>query len=109
MLTTRGLSYGATYRDNDEHYEVFLDLPGVDAENLLITCEDGLLSVQGSRVYPKEIAVHKAFTVPKDISPEDISAAYTNGVLTLRMLKPSRLRKTVIPVQKEPSYIPVST
>ena len=35
-------------REDDDHFELSADLPGVDPENIAVTMEEGALTIQGS-------------------------------------------------------------
>ncbi len=83
--------------DKDNVYEIIADLPGVDKDNLTVTLEDGVLTIeattedeqseeQNGRIIRKERRSGKylrSFTLGHDVQESDIDAAFNNGVLTL--------------------------
>ena len=89
-------------------YLIELELPGLAAEDVSVTVEDGVLSVAGERrasyirdvaedddsqAQPEERKVHRAerhygkferrFRLPEDVDADAISASARNGVLSL--------------------------
>ncbi len=83
--------------DKDNVYEIVADLPGVDKENLSVTLEDGVLTIeattadesseqQDGRIIRQERRTgkyHRSFTLGHDVQESDIDAVFNNGVLTL--------------------------
>ena len=87
--------------ENDDHYVLRADLPGMRQEDVSIEFEDNVLSISGERKAEHEdrkegfYRVERAFgsfsrtlTLPKGIDPEAISAGFDNGVLEVRIPKP---------------------
>lgn len=87
--------------DHGDHFTVTADLPGFDKKDIKIGLKNGLLTVSAShkesndqkdektgkylRRERSEASYARAFNVGKDVKPEDISAKYENGVLTLTL------------------------
>jgi HSP20 family protein len=88
-----------------------MDLPGMTAEDLDIELLDGFLSVRGERRRP-EVGEGKAFAhserpfgrferrfrVPDGVDPDSILARMDNGVLSLIVPKPERLKPETIAI-----------
>lgn len=87
-------------KEKKDHYELEVDLPGYEKENIKIELSDGYLTVHASM--NKEIDdkdskyVHKeryvgecsrSFYVGEGIKEEDIKASFKNGTLTLTLPK----------------------
>lgn len=87
--------------DNGDHFTVTADLPGFDKKDIKIGMQDGVLTVSASHEENKDekdeksgkylrrerrtASYERAFRVGEDIKPEEISAKYENGVLTLNV------------------------
>jgi HSP20 family protein len=92
----------------DEQYELSLELPGVRREDVSVECTDDLLVVSGSkerkqtrgegenrqseRVYG---SFQRAFRLPEDAVRENIAARFDDGVLTISIPRdPSRRQES---------------
>ncbi len=80
----------------DSEYTISIDLPGIDRATLDIGVDDDRLTIKGERPvgdakrHQSECPHGKfvrTFTVPSSIDQSDISAAYKDGVLKLRLPK----------------------
>ncbi len=81
--------------ERNEHYEITAELPGVKKENLNITLEDGVLSIeaetrqeekqqQGDKIIRQERRYGKyrrSFNLGDSVHEEDISASFEDGIL----------------------------
>ena len=88
-----------------------MDLPGITAEDLAIELVDGYLSVRGERRRP-EVGEDKSFVhaerpfggferrvkLPDGVDPDSIMARMDNGVLSLIVPKPERLKPRSIKI-----------
>ena len=81
-------------------YEIAMELPGVAAENVDISVQDGMLVVTGEKRYERQEegksyffsereygAFQRAFRIPPDADQDAIDAEFKNGVLTVRLPK----------------------
>jgi HSP20 family protein len=88
-----------------------LDLPGLTADDVSIELVDGVLTVRGERKRPElangtsSIHSERAFgsfarriTVPKGVDADAIMASMDNGVLSLIVPKPERLKPRTIEI-----------
>merc|ERR1712124_44770 len=82
----------ATHRyelvDNNEKFELTVDVPGVKEEDIEIKLEDNLLTVQGQRMAASETSkfsskFSKTFSLDQTVDVEKFTASLTNGVLTV--------------------------
>lgn len=93
-----------------EAYEIAMELPGVEAENIDISIQDGMLVVTGQKLFEREEtgksylfserefgAFQRAFRIPPDAEAEAIDATFKNGVLMIRLPK---LRPAEAPARK---------
>ncbi|MEZ5849394.1 MAG: Hsp20/alpha crystallin family protein [Hyphomicrobiaceae bacterium] len=81
-------------------YEIAMELPGVEPENIDIAVQDGMLVVSGEKHFEHEEsgksyyfserefgAFQRAFRIPLDADAEAIDAEFKNGVLNIRLPK----------------------
>jgi HSP20 family protein len=86
--------------EKDEAIVISADLPGLHAEDVEVTVEEGVLTIRGERNL-EELAegetyhrverlygsFERTFTVPNSVATENISAQFRNGVMTLTLPK----------------------
>ncbi len=88
-------------KDKDDHFEITAELPGVAKDDIHLTLADGVLTLEAEarqedreekegklirqeRRYGK---LMRSFNLGSEVHEEDISADFTDGVLTLRAPK----------------------
>ena len=82
--------------ERKDAYLVTVELPGVEADDLEITMEDGLLTIQGERHFAHDSseqqfhrierrygAFRRSITLPAQVQAEQIEASFDNGVLQI--------------------------
>jgi HSP20 family protein len=82
--------------ERKDAYLVTVELPGVEPDDLAITLEDGLLTIQGERHSTQDAseqhfhrverrygAFRRAITLPAQVQAEQIEATVDNGVLQI--------------------------
>lgn len=87
-------------RDRADHYEIIADLPGIDKDNLSVTVENNVLTIEASaeeeseekqgRLLRRERRAGsylRTFNLGHEIREADIKASFKNGVLTLEAPK----------------------
>lgn len=87
-------------REDDSHYLLSFDLPGMSKSDVKIDLQDGVLRVYGERKDERERgkgtharmeryygAVERVMTLPTNIKPEGIEAQFENGVLHIAISK----------------------
>ncbi|KAH9771171.1 Signal transducer [Citrus sinensis] len=105
--------------EHPSHYSFVLDIPGLEASNIKVKVDNGILHISGKkkkgqsaeneggvkaiRIERRRARYMRKFTLPQDLSPEEVKAIYKDGVLTVTVAKKvpevSRRPKTVtIPV-----------
>jgi HSP20 family protein len=98
--TNRQMAPAADVVEDKDGYHFYFEMPGLTSESINVQVEEGRLMVTADRKRPewsKETAVHvsersygpirRAFQLPKDASPENIHAAYKDGVLDVTVQK----------------------
>ena len=99
-------------REEEDRYLLKADLPGVKAEDIDVTMEDGVLTIQGSRRSEKtdEQAGYKRyervqgsflrrFTLPETADAENISARCADGILEVVIPKMPEVKARRITVE----------
>lgn len=98
--------------ERPDSYVLRADLPGVNAEDIDISMEKGVLTIQGSRErekhedhqgYQRSERVTgrflRRFTLPETADGDDIEAVAKNGVLEIRIPKQPQLQPRKIDVK----------
>lgn len=105
----------ADIKEQDGNYVIEMELPGYKKEDLHCDLKDGYLTVSAEHTEEKEDkekgrylrkerytgSVSRSFFVGKDITEEDVSAGFTDGILTLTLPKEKE------PVQEEKKLIEI--
>jgi HSP20 family protein len=99
--------------EREEDFVAKMDLPGLRPEDINVEMEDGRLVVRGERKQEerseKENVVRmervhgsffRSFTLPRNVKPDEIEAAFTDGVLTLTIPKSEAARPRRIEVRQ---------
>jgi HSP20 family protein len=97
--------------ERKDAYLVTVELPGVKLEDLQITLEDGLLTIQGERHYAHDSskeqvhrverssgAFRRAITLPAHVMADEVEATIEDGVLRILVPKAEQAKPKRIPV-----------
>jgi HSP20 family protein len=96
-----------------DNYRISMELPGVTADDIEISMQDGTLVVRGEKRFERQQegdsyffsereygAFQRSFRLPVDANTDAVTADFTNGVLTVTIPKvgptPDRSRKISI-------------
>jgi HSP20 family protein len=87
--------------ETEEHFVLRADLPGLDAGDVKIEIEDGVLTLAGERRENREIKkdgfyrlerasghFRRSLTLPQGVDPAAIRASFDKGVLEVEIPKP---------------------
>ena len=98
--------------ERKDAYLVTVELPGVEADDLDITMEDGLLTIQGERQFTQESseqqfhrverrygAFRRSITLPAHVTAEGIEASFEDGVLQILVPKAEEAKPKRIQVR----------
>ncbi len=98
--------------ETDKGFELAADLPGLTADDVDITIEDGVLSISGerknetledkkgySRIERTFGGFKRSFTLPKGVSADEVTARVQNGQLTVSVPKPVSVLPRKVKVQ----------
>jgi len=95
-----GWTPAANLVETDDAYQVSLEIPGFDRDDLEVTVDQGVLTLSGRRTadheqegrtyHLRERATgqfSRAFSLPNSVIAEDVSASYDRGVLRVHLPK----------------------
>jgi len=98
--------------ESDKEYLVKAELPEVKKEDVKVTLEEGVLTIQGERRLEKEEKgkkIHRieraygkflrTFTVPRDVDEKKILAEFKDGVLSVHVPKAEMFKPREIEVK----------
>ena len=104
-------------KESDTSYELAIDLPGYDKDNVKISLNDGYLSIEATRESDDEQKdkegnflrrerysgqVCRSYYVGSDVKDEDIKASFKDGVLNVSVAKKAATKKV-----EEKKYITI--
>ncbi len=98
--------------ETDKEYVIKAELPEVKRDDVKITVQDGVLTIQGERKYEAEEkgkrfhriersygSFVRSFTVPDFVDEEKVGAEFRDGVLSLHLPKTEKARPRAIEVK----------
>ena len=98
--------------EDRDHYYVRAELPGIKAEDLEITLQDNRLIIRGERKIPEEVKqvnyhrreresgfFRRIISLPGPFEPGKVDAACKDGILTVTLAKPEKLKPRQIQVK----------
>jgi HSP20 family protein len=99
-------------RETDDRFELTVDLPGIDPDDVTVNYEDGMLSISGKREFSKEESgetwhrVERGFgtfarqvRLPRTADAERIEASFDRGVLAVSVPKVEAAKPRTIEVK----------
>jgi HSP20 family protein len=110
-VSNRGWLPPVDVRETEEALTLFVELPGIQREDVDITVEDRTLSVRGERKFEQDAerenyhrieraygAFTRTFTLPANVQADHVKATFADGVLTIELPKAeeSKPRKIAI-------------
>ncbi len=97
--------------ETDEGYQIKAEIPDVKKEDVKVTVEDGVLTIQGERKQEKEEKGKKyhrversygrfvrSFTLPDLVDEGKVKAEFKDGVLNLQLPKSEKVKPKAIEV-----------
>ena len=109
---TRAWAPALDISERKDAYLVTVELPGLKSEDLDITMEDGLLTIQGERQFTQESseqqfhrverrygAFRRSITLPAHVTAEGIQASFEDGVLQILVPKAEEAKPKRIQVR----------
>ncbi|HEX9637486.1 MAG TPA: Hsp20/alpha crystallin family protein [Acidobacteriota bacterium] len=111
-LPARSWSPAVDVIEEQDHYELQAELPGMSEKDFEVKVEDGMLSIHGERKFEKESknggvrrlersygSFTRSFGLPDNIDRDHIEAHYDKGVLKLVLPKSKESRSHSIQVK----------
>jgi HSP20 family protein len=99
-------------RESEDRFDVKVDLPGLNPEDVTVTFEDGMLMISGKRQFETEDKgetwhrVERGFgtfarsiRLPQTADPDKIGASFDRGVLAVTVPKSEQAKPKTIQVQ----------
>ena len=120
--TTTAWAPALDISERKDAYLVMVELPGVDVDDLEITLEDGLLTIQGERQFAHDSseqqfhrversygAFRRSITLPDHVMGDGIEATVDNGVLQILVPKMEQSTPKRIQVRPARADIPAAS
>jgi HSP20 family protein len=98
--------------ESEGEYQIKAEIPDVKKDDVKVTLEDGVLTIQGERKYEKEEKGKKyhriersygsfvrTFSLPDVIDEEKVKAEFKDGVLNLHLPKSEKAKPKAIEVK----------
>ena len=98
-------------KENDDHFTIVADIPGVAPEDIEVQMENGALTIKGERETEKTEekddykrversfgSFYRRFSLPESANPETIEAKSNNGVLEITIDKQAKTEPRKIAV-----------
>ena len=111
-LTTSDWVPAVDIKEEDERYVIHADIPGVEAKDIEVSMEDGILSIRGERKFENEEeregykrvervrgSFYRRFSLPDGADADAISAKCKDGVLEVIIPKQVKVLPKRIEVQ----------
>jgi len=99
-------------REREDAYLVEVELPGLTKDDVKITMENNILTIQGEKKHEKEEkrgdyhrtervygSFQRSFTLPSSVKNDKIEAQYKNGILTVSLPKVEEAKPKAIEVK----------
>ena len=112
LTVTDWTPLSSTFRRSDNEYLIKAELPEVKKEDVKVTVENGVLTLQGERKQEKEEKGKKfhriersygvflrTFTVPLDAEETKVAADFKDGILRVHLPKAEKPRPKAIEVK----------
>jgi HSP20 family protein len=122
QATTAAWAPALDISERKDAYLVTVELPGVEADDLQVTLEDGLLTIQGERHFAHDSseqqfhrverrygAFRRSITLPAHVMAEGIEASADNGVLQILVPKMEEATPKRIQVRPGQADLPAAS
>lgn len=91
--------------ENEEHYLMAVDLPGVKKEDIKIEMNENMLSISGERKLNSAVRTfNRRFNLPNTVDANKIEAQFEDGVLKLYIPKNTVARTRKIEIQNKGGF-----
>ena len=101
-------------KENDDHFEIEVAAPGFQKKDFKIDVQNGVLNISAETSEKEEkeeenytrkefsyASFNRAFSLPENVSEENVNAKYENGMLFLKLKKAEEkeMKKKLIPIE----------
>lgn len=110
-VSNRGWVPPVDIQETEDAYRLLAELPGLTKDDISITLENNVLRLSGERKFEKDVkkesfhriertygAFSRAFSLPQQVNPEGVQAAFENGVLTITVPKAEQAKPRKISI-----------
>src|SRR5437667_10680037 len=110
-LTTTSFAPPVDVYEDEHNIILKIEVPGIEEKDINVRIENNTLTVHGERKFEKEEkeenfrrverqygSFTRSFTLPTSVDPEQVSAHYDKGVLTIRLAKKAEAKPKQIKV-----------
>ncbi len=110
-LASRSWSPVVDLYETDQNLVLKAELPGVNAKDLEVRVEDHTRNLKGERKFENEVkksnyrrieraygTFSRSFALPGSIDPDEVTAEYKNGILTLTIAKREEAKPKTIKI-----------
>lgn len=111
-FASRGWVPPVDIRETDEALTLFVELPGLNGDDVEITLENGRLTLRGERKFEKDVnedsyhriersygAFARSFTLPRNVEADKVKATFKDGVLSIELPKAEAARPRRIDIK----------
>jgi len=99
----------ADVSETDDHFIYFIDVPGVNLDDIDVTIKRNVLSVSGTRLATANAQYHERktgnfarhFDLPPNADEATVTASGKNGVLEIRLAKVANETARRVPINEE--------
>jgi len=113
QLTSGDWTPAVDIKEEDNQFALYVDIPGVEAKDIDITAEQGVLTIKGQRysetkeeregykrIERSRGSFQRSFTLPDTANTDKISARNKNGVLEIVIPKHAQVQPRKITVEE---------
>ena len=113
-LTTSNFAPPVDVYEDEHNITLKIEVPGIDENDINVSIENNTLTVHGERRFEKDEkeenfqriermygSFTRSFTLPNTVDPEQVSAHYEKGVLSIRLAKKAEAKPKLIKVNVE--------
>ncbi len=98
--------------ESEDSYTLTAELPGVSMDSVTVNVEDNVITISGSKPAPEDTAnvkyhrlerpygnFQRSLALPRSVDPEQVTATYRDGVLTIKIGKRAEAKPKRIDIQ----------
>jgi HSP20 family protein len=98
--------------ESESEYILTAELPGVSMDSVSVNVEENVITITGNKPAPEDTAAvryhrierpygafQRSLALPRNVDPDQVSAKYENGVLTIKVGKREEAKPKKIEIQ----------